>query len=73
MNDIDTAKMVKEYRFTVIVFGLIIVAMFAGFMFVVLVYVPDIYDRSNVQALDPLIRSTINDEFQAQIESTNAQ
>jgi len=73
MNDIDTAKMVKEYRFTVIVFGLIIVAMFAVFMFVVLVYVPDIIARSNVQALDPLIRSAINDEFQAQIESTNAQ
>jgi len=71
MNDIDTAKMVKEYRFTVIVFGLIIVSMFAGFMFVVLVYVPDIYAKANAEQLDPMIRAAVSDEFENYINQVN--
>lgn len=69
----DMEQLVRSYKFTVLALSLLIVAMFAAFMFVVLVYVPDIIARSNVEALDPLIRSAIDDEFQAQIESTNAQ
>jgi len=64
-------KKEDSYKFVIVCLCAVIVAMFAGFMFVVAVYVPDIVVKSNVESLDPLIRSAVSDEFESYIDHVN--